>query len=135
MPEAAFKFPDEVDIKPDGIDPEAIEIEVVDDTPPADKNREPLPKELVKELEDDDLEEYSDKVKKRLSQMKKVWHDERREKESARREADEAFRLAEHRNVEIQQLRQRVGDGEKVFSTEMTKAVTAEVTSAKQSLT
>ena len=135
MPEAAFKFPDEVDIKQDGIDPEAIEIEVVDDTPPADKNREPLPKELVKELEDDDLEEYSDKVKKRLSQMKKVWHDERREKESARREADEAFRLAEHRNVEIQQLRQRVGDGEKVFSTEMTKAVTAEVTSAKQSLT
>ena len=135
MPEAAFKFPDEVDIKPDGTDPEAIEIEVVDDTPPADKNREPLPKELVKELEDDDLEEYSDKVKKRLSQMKKVWHDERREKESARREADEAFRLAEHRNVEIQQLRQRVGDGEKVFSTEMTKAVTAEVTSAKQSLT
>jgi hypothetical protein len=133
----AFKFPDEVDGKKDeaGEKPDEIEIEVVDDTPPEDKGREPLPDTIVKELEDDTLEEYSDKVKKRLSQMKKVWHDERREKEAARREAEEAFRLAQVRDAEIKQLRQKVGDGEKVFSEEMTKAVSAEVTSAKQRLT
>ena len=135
MNQPAFKFPDEVEDKKEaGKEPEALEIEIVDDTPPEDKGREPLPKEIVKELEDDDLEEYSDKVKKRLSQMKKVWHDERREKEAARREADEAFRLAQIRDAEIKQLRQKVGDGEKVFSEEMTKAVTVEVTSAKQRL-
>jgi hypothetical protein len=60
-----------------------FEIEIEDDTPPEDRGREPLPKELVKELEDDELEEYSEKVKVRLKQMKKVWHDERREKERA----------------------------------------------------
>ena len=135
MNQPAFKFPDEVEDKKDASkEPEALEIEIVDDTPPEDKGREPLPKEIVKELEDDDLEEYSDKVKKRLSQMKKVWHDERREKEAARREAEEAFRLAQIRDAEIKQLRQKVGDGEKVFSEEMTKAVTVEVTSAKQRL-
>ena len=32
------------------------------------------------------MEEYSDKVKLRLKQMKKVWHDERRAKEAAYRE-------------------------------------------------
>jgi hypothetical protein len=136
MNQPAFKFPDEVEVdtKAKTENEDRIEIEIVDDTPPQDKGREPLPKELVKELEEDDLEEYSDKVKKRLSQMKKVWHDERREKEAARREADEAFRLAQIRDAEIKQLRQRVGDGEKVFSEEMTKAVSAEVTSAKQRL-
>lgn len=56
------------------------EIEIEDDTPEADRGRAPMPKELVEELEADELEEYSDKVKTRLKQMKKVWHDERREK-------------------------------------------------------
>jgi hypothetical protein len=41
-------------------------------------------------LEQDELEDYSEKVKTRLKQMKKVWHDERREKESALRERQAA---------------------------------------------
>ena len=52
-----------------------LRVEVVDDTPLADRGRTPMPQSLVDELDKDDLEEYSDKVKKRLSQMKKVWHD------------------------------------------------------------
>ena len=38
-------------------------VEVVDDTPAADRNRAPLPKNLVEELEKDDLEEYSERLK------------------------------------------------------------------------
>ena len=57
-----------------------VEIEIEDDTPPEDRGRQPLPKELVKELEDDELDEYSEQVKTKLKQMKKVCHDERREK-------------------------------------------------------
>jgi hypothetical protein len=72
-----------------------FEIEIEDDTPPEDRGREPLPKELVKELEDDELEEYSEKVKTRLKQMKKVWHDERREKERALREQQTAIEMAQ----------------------------------------
>ena len=62
-----------------------IDLEIEDDTPPADKNKEPLPKEIVEELENDNLEEYSSKVKQRMAQLKKAYHDERRDKESADR--------------------------------------------------
>jgi len=55
-----------------------VDIEIEDDTPEEDRGRTPLPQEIVQELEADELEEYSDKVKTRLKQMKKVWHDERR---------------------------------------------------------
>ena len=34
-----------------------FEIEIEDDTPSEDRGRDPMPKELVKELEDDELEE------------------------------------------------------------------------------
>ena len=62
-----------------------VDIEVQDDTPEEDRGRTPLPKEIVEELEADELEDYSDKVKTRLKQMKKVWHDERRAKDEAAR--------------------------------------------------
>ena len=71
------------------------EIEVEDDTPEADRGREPMPQDIVDELEADELEEYSDKVKTRLKQMKKVWHDERREKERLQREQNEAVSIAQ----------------------------------------
>ena len=40
-------------------DAEAVDIEEVDDTPEEDRGRAPMPKELVEELEADDLGEYS----------------------------------------------------------------------------
>ena len=133
-----YKFPDEVeDKKPQAVetsDAPDVEIEIVDDTPPADRNRAPLPKEIVKELEDDDLEEYSDKVKKRLSQMKKVWHDERREKEAASREREEAFRVAQTAIEENKQLKQRLNAGQQKFTEEVTKSTTAEIANAKEKL-
>jgi len=111
-----------------------LEIEVVDDTPDADKGREPMPKKIVDELEKDDLEEYSDKVKQRLSQMKKVWHDERREKESALREREEAFRFAQAKEQEIKDLRNKLGAGEKKWAEDATKATAIEVAAAKDKL-
>jgi hypothetical protein len=113
---------------------EQLSVEVVDDTPPEDRGRKPLPKDVVKELEDDDLEEYSDKVKKRLSQMKKVWHDERREKERVTREREEAIAFARVKEQEIQELRKRLGHGERLFVEEISKAVTGEVSAAKERL-
>jgi hypothetical protein len=137
MAEAAYKFPDEVEepklevtqeVEPD------LEVEVVDDTPPQDKGREPMPKKIVEELENDDLEEYSDKVKTRLAQMKKVWHDERREKEAATREREEAIRFAQAKDREIKELRSKLGAGEKLFVEEVTKSANTELASAKEKL-
>ena len=88
-------------------------VEVEDDTPPADRGREPLPTELVQELEKDDLEDYSEKVKVRLKQMKKVWHDERRAKEAADRERQEAIALAQKVIEENRALKSRVSEANK----------------------
>ena len=81
-----------------------------------------------------DLEEYSDKVKQRLSQMKKVWHDERREKEAATREKEEALRFAQAKDNEIRELRQRLGAGEKKWAEDATKASETEIAAAKNKL-
>ena len=137
MANETYRFPDEAE-KPEGVGkPEPvddIQIEIVDDTPQADRGREPLPQELVEELEKDDLPEYSDKVKKRLGQMKKVWHDERRAKEAASREKDEALRFANGYIEENKRLKQRLGDGEKMLIGEVTKTATGEVLVAKEQL-
>lgn len=87
------------------------DIEVEDDTPEADRGREPMPKEIVEELENDELEEYSEKVKTRLKQMKKVWHDERREKEREAREKTEALAAAQRLLEENRRLKADLSEG------------------------
>jgi hypothetical protein len=127
-----FKFPDELPKEaPEG---DAVEIEIVDDTPAQDRNRAPMPKEIVDELENDDLDKYSEGVKKRMSQMKKVWHDERREKERASRERDEAARIVQQMLEENRVLKLRVGKGEQVLVQEVTRAASTEVATAKEKL-
>ena len=65
---------------------EVLLVEEEDDTPVEDRNRDPLPQNVVEEIEKDTLEGYSERVKQRMAQLKKVWHDERRAKEAAERE-------------------------------------------------
>lgn len=109
-----------------------IEIEIEDDTPPEDRGREPLPKELVKELEEDELEEYSEKVKVRLKQMKKVWHDERREKERALREQQTAIEMAQQLQNEIKTLRSKVTENEGHLVSTAKNAVELEIKNAEK---
>lgn len=129
-----FKFPDEqepVKAAETGAD---FKIELVDDTPEQDRGRTPLPKNIVEELDKDDLEDYSEKVKKRLSQMKKVWHDERREKERYAREKAEAERFAQAQFEEVQRLKARIGEGEKAYVQVATNAAASDLNSAKEKL-
>jgi hypothetical protein len=133
MQQEEFKFPDEIPADKAEAEPE-FEIKLEDDTPPEDRGRKPLPKDIVDELDKDDLEEYSDKVKKRLGQMKKVWHDERRAKEAVAREKDEALRFAHTQFEENRRLKQRLGVGEKAYIQEVTKAATNELGTAKEKL-
>ena len=94
-----FKFPDEKveDKKEEAFDFEVegdSEIEVVDDTPDEDKGRPPM-KEPPSEVTDEELSQYSDGVKKRIQHFSKGYHEERRQKEAALREREEAIRLAQ----------------------------------------
>jgi len=91
---------------------EKPEIVVEDDTPEEDRGREPLPKEIVQELEADELDDYSEKVKIRLKQMKKVWHDERREKEREAREKAEALSAAQRLYEENQRFKEMLSKGQ-----------------------
>ena len=109
-----------------------FEFEIEDDTPPEDRGRQPMPKEIVEELEKDELEEYSDKVKTRLLQMKKVWHDERREKEAALREQQEAVALAQKVMQENQSLKSKLSEGEKSLVMTATSAAELEMNMAER---
>lgn len=124
----------QVDENQTGIEEPELQIEIEDDTPPEDRNRAPLPQNMVEELEKDDLEEYSDKVKKRLSQMKKVWHDERREKERFLREKEEALRFAQAQAEEVKKLKAKVGTGERAYIEEVTQSTKKDLDSAKSKL-
>lgn len=110
----------------------APEIEVEDDTPEADRGREPMPKEIVDELEADELEEYSEKVKLRLKQMKKVWHDERREKERYQREQNEALTAAQRYRQEAEQLRNTLAQGQESLVGSVKQNVEFELSEARR---
>lgn len=124
-----FKFPDETLAKGDDVN---IEIEIEDDTPEEDRNKEPMPKEIVDELDNDELEEYSDKVKIRLKQMKKVWHDERRAKEAAYREQQEAIDYARRVTEENQRLKKQYAAGEVEYVATATNAAELRLDAAKK---
>ncbi len=111
---------------------EKPEIEIEDDTPEEDRGRAPLPQDIVNELEADELDEYSDKVKTRLKQMKKVWHDERREKERAYREQQEAVSVAQRIMEENRRLKQTLSQGENVYVDTAKHAATLEMEKAKR---
>lgn len=127
-----FKFPDESEGSAKAAAEEKFEFEIEDDTPPEDRGREPMPKEIVEEIDNDELEEYSDNVKTRLKQMKKVYHDERREKESALREHQEALAYAKRLMEENNALKGRLTQGEQIFVETAKNAAELELSAAKK---
>ena len=130
-----FQFPDEIEQETKVETPaeNAIEIEVIDDRPEEDqKNATPLPKEIVEDIENDDLEEYSKEAKQRLLQMKKLINDERREKEQALREQHEAIRVAQNIIEENKKLKGSLSSGERVLVGNAKQAAEQELNMAKK---
>tara|TARA_R110000824_G_scaffold294740_4_gene483139 strand:- start:3258 stop:4283 length:1026 start_codon:yes stop_codon:yes gene_type:complete len=111
---------------------EDLEIEEEDDTPEADRDQTPLPKDVVDELDKDDLEAYTYKVKTKLKQLKKVWHDERRAKEAAAREQQEALNYAKKVQDENRKLRDTLTKGEKTLMDSYTQSANYEIEAAKR---
>jgi hypothetical protein len=138
------KLPDEkeVDLSPKEAEPknevkveakqEDFDLEIEDDTPPQDKGREPLPKDVVDELEKDTLDDYSERVKQRMAQLKKVWHDERRAKESADRERQEAIKFAQQIADENKKLKSTLSSGEATYIETLKNSLDSQLHLAKR---
>jgi hypothetical protein len=109
-----------------------LEIEEEDDTPPEDRNKEPLPEKILKELEEDNLEDYSDRVKQRMAQLKKVYHDERRAKEEAAREKEEAIAYAQKVYQQNQKLQTTLSSGEEDYLKTLIGSAEKELALAKR---
>lgn len=109
-----------------------FEIEEEDDTPKQDRNRDPLPEQVKEELENDNLEEYSARVKERMAQLKKAWHDERRAKEAQEREREEAIRYAQQIIDENNKLKQTLSTGEEDYLKTLKEKYETEVAVAQR---
>lgn len=131
-----FEFPDEVEVnarkggkvvEPDN----EPEIEVVDDTPPADRNRTPMA-EPPKEFAEDELTKYDEGVQKRIKHFTKGYHEERRAKETAQREKDEALRFAQAMAEENKKLKGSVNQNQAALIEQAKKVVANELETAKR---
>ena len=132
-----YKFPDEVEKEKPVEEKLEIEIEgdaeieVVDDTPEQDRGRKPM-KEAPSDVTDDELAQYSDGVKKRIQHFSKGYHEERRAKEAALREREEAVRLAQNLVQENKRLQGSLGQGQQALLEQAKKVVKNELEQAKQ---
>jgi len=77
----------EVEVEVEAKEEKEVEIEVVDDTPKKDRKRKASA--APEDVTDEELENYSEKVRKRIQHFSKGYHDERRAKETAERERKE----------------------------------------------
>lgn len=107
-----------------------IEIEVVDDTPEADRNRKTS--EPPSDVTDEELEDYSDKVRKRIQHFSKGYHDERRAKEAAFREKQELETLAQSLVDENKKLKGSVNKNQTVMLEQAKRGAVIELASAKR---
>jgi hypothetical protein len=131
-----FRFPDELqennkqelnyEIEDD------LKIEVEDDTPPEDRNREPMPQEIVEQLEKDELENYSDDARTKFKQLKKVWHDERRAKEAAYREQQEAITAAQRLLEENKRMKAMLNNGQEEYLAAVKNSTQMQLENAKR---
>ena len=130
-----FKFPDEQPA--DTAEAQAedkFEVEIEDDTPEEDRDRPVVDQETVKQLEveTDELDKYNKEAKDKIIKMKRVWHDERRAKEAAYREQQEALELAKRLMAENERIKKMLQFGEEEYKEAKKDSAQAKLQSAKQ---
>lgn len=133
-----FKFPHEKDeeVNEEKVDfevegEEKTEVEVVNDTPPADRNRTPMD-EPPREFAEDELDKYDESVQKRIKHFTKGYHEERRRAESAEREREEAIRVAQTIVEENQRLKGSLTGNQQVMHEQAKKVIASELDDAKR---
>mgnify|MGYP003631234183 FL=1 len=109
---------------------EEVEIEVIDDTPQADRGRKAT--EPPDDVTDEELEDYSDKVRKRIKHFSKGYHDERRAKEAAERERQELEQVAHRLIEENKSLKGTVSKNQEVLLEQAKRTAAGEMILAKR---
>jgi hypothetical protein len=134
MEKTEFKFPDETvqEVKDDGVDAQGeVDIEVVDDTPAQDRGRKPL-EAPPEEVTEDELAKYDKSVQARIKKFTHGYHDERRAKEAAQREREEAISLAKQLLEENKKLKEAYSTGEKTYIETVQGAAESQLQLAKR---
>ena len=135
-----FEFPDEKDENPrkggkvvetESVEDDKPEIEVVDDTPEEDRYRTPMA-EAPQDPTEEELATYSESVKNRFKHFTKGYHEERRAKEAAEREKDEALRIAQAVFEENKRLKGSVNQNQQALLEQAKKVVNSEIENAKR---
>jgi hypothetical protein len=107
-----------------------VEIEIEDDTPPEDRGRKPS--EPPQDVTDEELENYSEKVKSRIKHFSKGYHDERRAKETAQREREALEAYAKQLVEENQRLTGTVSKNQTALLEQAKQTVARELEAAKR---
>lgn len=99
---------------------EPLEIEVVDDTPAQDRGKarsEPPPDDIPQGIvpSEDELKTYSESVQKRFKRMTYEFHEQRRGREAAERQVEEAARVAKQLYEDNIRMRQSMKSGEQAL--------------------
>jgi hypothetical protein len=95
--------------KPEENPEDSIELEIVDDTP---KQPQKVEKEGKPVEDDEELSDYSDKVRKRINKLKYEQHEANRQREAAERMREEAVRVAQQLAAKNQQYEALIQRGE-----------------------
>ena len=99
--------------------PEGLEVEVVDDTPEEDrrpKKAEDATPDVDDETLDKEIADYSKRAGDRIAKIKYEYHEERRAKEAATRESQEAVKRLQSLMSENQRLQAMIDQGGEVLN-------------------
>ena len=119
--------------QPISLNKEEVEVEIVDDTPPEDRNRPKRTEGTKPDIPDDDeINSYKGDVQKRIKQLKYEYHEERRQKEEAKRTSDEAIAHAQRLVEENKKLKKTLDDGESVLVEQAKGRIDAQLSKARQ---
>jgi hypothetical protein len=108
-----------------------FEVEVVDDTPEEDRGRKPM-ETPPEEPTDEELATYSKRDRNRIREFTKGYHEERRAKEAALREREEAIRLAQSYFEENKRLKGTVHTSNNALIEQAKIAIAQELNEAKR---
>lgn len=112
-----------------------FDIEIVDDTPERDRNRQPRTPGTKSAIpEDDEIGQYTKGVQDRLKQMKWEYHEERRAKEAWQREHQAAVDFAKRLFEDNKKLRETMTKGHKALTDSTKGSIENEISALKESL-
>jgi len=118
-----FSFPDEEVKKPAVEDDGGVDVEIE-----VSNKKEPV----AAKDDDDEIDRYDEKVKKRIADLQSGFHAERRRAEEAAREREEAIAFAQSVAEENKKLKGSLSEGQTALLEQAKKVVSNEVEEAKR---